>query len=85
LENKVADALSRQPEPLQLQAISSSTPKWLEIIIEGYTKDHDAKQLLTELSLTGSSDKGFTLTDASSNIRTEFGWEIILKHIKLFF
>lgn len=63
MENKAVDALSRQPEPLQLQAISSSKPKWLEIIIEGYTKDKDAKMLLIELSLTDSNDKGFTLTD----------------------
>jgi hypothetical protein len=63
LENKAADALSRQPKSVQLNAISTSTPKWLEIIVEGYSKDDDTKQLLTELSITGSNDKGFTLTD----------------------
>ena len=63
LENKAANALSRQPEPTQLTAISTSTPKWLETIIEGYTKDDATKQLLTELSITGSNDKGFPLTD----------------------
>jgi hypothetical protein len=62
-DNKVADALSRQTEPLQLAAISTNTPKWLEIILEGYNQDDQTKQLLTELSLTGSNDKGFTLTD----------------------
>jgi hypothetical protein len=46
-----------------LTAISTSTPKWLEIILEGYTQDEQTKQLLTELSLTGSNDKGFSLTD----------------------
>jgi hypothetical protein len=33
LDNKAVDALSRQPKLQQLHAISSSTPKWLEIII----------------------------------------------------
>ena len=63
LENKVADALSRQAEPSTVAAISTSTPRWLEIIVEGYTKDDQTKQLLTELSITGSNDKGFSLSD----------------------
>lgn len=63
LENKAADALSRQPETLHLNAVSTSTPKWLEIIVDGYTKDDATKQLLTELTLTGSNDRGFTLSD----------------------
>jgi hypothetical protein len=56
-DNKVADALSRQTEPLQLAAISTSTPKWLEIILEGYNQDDQTKQLLTELSLTSSNGR----------------------------
>jgi len=40
-----------------------STPKWLETVIEGYQLDHKTKELLAELSLTGSNDKGYTLTD----------------------
>ena len=63
LENKAVDALSRQAEPSSLAAISASTPKWLEIILEGYQQDDQTKQLLTELSITGSNDKGFTLND----------------------
>ena len=63
LENKVADALSRQAEPSTIAAISTSTPRWLEIIVEGYTKDNQTKQLLIELSITGSNDKGFSLSD----------------------
>jgi hypothetical protein len=46
-----------------LTAISTSTPKWLEIILEGYTQDEQTKQLLTKFSLTGSNDNGFSLTD----------------------
>ena len=63
LENKAADALSRQAKPSSLAAISARTPKWLEIILEGYQQDDQTKQLLTELSITGSNDKGFTLSD----------------------
>ena len=63
LENKAADALSRQAEPSTVAAISTSTPRWLEIIVEGYTKDDQTKQLFTELSITRSNDKGFTLSD----------------------
>ena len=63
LENKAADALSWQAEPSTVVAIFTSTPKWLEIIVEGYTKDDQTKQLLTKLSITGSNDKGFSLSD----------------------
>lgn len=44
-------------------AISSSTPRWLEIIIEGYQQDESTKQLLSELAVTGTNDKGFSLVD----------------------
>jgi hypothetical protein len=63
VNNSVAVALSRQDQPEQMQAMSTCRPKWLEIIVEGYQKDPDAKQLLTELSITGSNDKGFQLQD----------------------
>ncbi|WVZ94694.1 LOW QUALITY PROTEIN: hypothetical protein U9M48_040559 [Paspalum notatum var. saurae] len=51
-DNRVADALSRR---------STSTPCWLEVIIKGYQNDPRAQ--LTELSLTGSNDRGYSLTD----------------------
>jgi hypothetical protein len=35
LENKAADALSRQGPQHELQALSGSIPKWIEIVIEG--------------------------------------------------
>ena len=63
LDNRAADALSRKHHPEQLYAISTSKPKWLEIIVEAYQKDPPTKQLLTELSLTQSNDKGFSLQD----------------------
>jgi len=61
LENKAADALSRQPADTSLLAVFVSTPRWLEIIIDGYQQDPSTQQLLTELALTGTNDKGFSL------------------------
>lgn len=55
--NKAADALSRKQSHDEVYAMSSSTPKWLEIIIEGYQQDDSTKKLLSELSVMGSNDK----------------------------
>jgi hypothetical protein len=58
-ENKAADALSRQTQQSEVLAISISTPKWLETVIDHYQEDPKTKDLFTELSLTGTNDKGF--------------------------
>jgi hypothetical protein len=58
-ENKAADALSRQTQQSKVLAISISTPKWLETVIDHYQEDPKTKDLFTELSLTGTNDKGF--------------------------
>lgn len=63
LDNKAADALSRQLDQMQLEAISVSTPRWLEIVVEGYQHDEATKQLLAELAVTGHDDKGFSLVE----------------------
>jgi hypothetical protein len=63
LDNKAADALSRKVIYDETHAISVNTPRWLEIIEEGYTQDEQTKLLLTELSVSGSNDKGFSLKD----------------------
>jgi hypothetical protein len=58
-DNRAANALSRQevatsttPLDQHVFAISTATPRWLEIVIEGYQADPQSKALLTELSLT---------------------------------
>jgi hypothetical protein len=61
--NKAADALSRNCPQDSICAISVIKPKWMEIIIEGYQQDTQAKQLLTELSLCPQNDKGYSLVD----------------------
>jgi hypothetical protein len=64
-DNLAADALSRkQPADANFQeaenhVVSECKPKWLEIVVEGYTKDPEAKQLLTELGITGNNSKGY--------------------------
>lgn len=63
MDNKVADALSRQPDSPQAHAISASTPRWLEIVVEGYQQDADTKQLLSELAVSRANEKGFSLKD----------------------
>jgi hypothetical protein len=63
LDNKVVDALSRQPDLQQLVVVSTSTLRWLEVFVEGYQKDDSTRQLLAELALTGTNDKGFSLVD----------------------
>jgi hypothetical protein len=55
--------LSRSTSTEELSAISECKLRWLEIIVEGYEKDSETKQLLTELCVTGSNSKGFTLSD----------------------
>lgn len=63
LDNRVVDALSRKEGHQEVHAMSISKPKWLEIVLEGYQKDETTKQLLIELSISGTNDKGFSLTD----------------------
>lgn len=63
MENKAADALSRKQIHEEVFVVSSSKPRWLEIIVEGYHQDNPTKQLLTELSLIGTNDKGFSLVE----------------------
>lgn len=43
-------------------AVSEITPRWLEIITEGYMKNEKDKQLLTELSVSSPNKQGFSLT-----------------------
>ncbi|KAK1652704.1 hypothetical protein QYE76_070509 [Lolium multiflorum] len=59
--NVAADSLSRRPLPIC--AVSVARPRWMEIVIEGYTKDEKTKQLYTELSIQNSNDQGFSLVD----------------------
>jgi transposase InsO family protein len=63
-ENKAADALSRiTKQEEEVIALSTAVPKWLETMAEGYLQDKSSKDLLTELSVSGSNAQGYTLSD----------------------
>jgi hypothetical protein len=61
--NLAADALSRQLDGESLSAISSATPAWLDNLQNGYQDDPHCQQLLAELSINSSNDKGFSLSN----------------------
>ena len=60
-ENSAADALSRTDNATELYNISLCRPRWLEIIVEGYSADPNAKQMLQELSLQSPNAQGYSL------------------------
>lgn len=59
--NTAADALSRVLGNNELLAISMVTPSWLDKLQLGYEDNEEAKQLLTELSLSSPNDRGYSL------------------------
>lgn len=63
VHNGAADALSRCPaqDLGPVMAIFECIPSWVQKLQEGYKDDSDTKQLLTEFSVNGSNDKGYTL------------------------
>jgi hypothetical protein len=62
--NRVADALSRHPDPPDnLLALSSNTPSWLVKVQESYTHNEKAKQMLASLTLGPQVVPHFTLTE----------------------
>lgn len=61
--NSAADSLSRKTADMDSHAVVVTRPRWLEIVVEGYGKDSDTKNLLQELCLNPSNDQGYTLKD----------------------
>jgi hypothetical protein len=63
-DNRVADALSRHPQPTEsLLAISQLYPAWISDISSLYQQHPDAKELLTRLAITSSADDKYVLRD----------------------
>lgn len=60
-ENKVADALSRVAHCIELSAISTSTPIWIQEVINSYELDTHAQELLQELAIQSPNTQGFSL------------------------
>jgi hypothetical protein len=64
LDNRVADALSRNPALTNdhLMTISHSTPVWLEEVVKGYQLDTQAQKLLAKLAISSPFEQ-FSLRD----------------------
>ena len=62
-ENQVVYALSRRDHPQQLNAVSSPTHVWLDQLRLWSPTDPEAKALLSQLLLDGSSRPPFQLKD----------------------
>lgn len=61
--NSASDALSCKASELDCQVVYVSRPCWMEIVVEGYGKDPETKQLLTELALNPTDEQGCTFKD----------------------
>lgn len=60
--NTAADALSRRPHAeSQVLALSCAQPSWLEEIVQSYTADAKAQELLQQLSVQPDSKPNFQL------------------------
>ncbi|CAO2151592.1 unnamed protein product [Urochloa humidicola] len=63
-ENKVADALSRKStHDASCSALSSSIPKWIEEVVEGYQHDDKALSMIAKLVIDPQAIPQYTLHD----------------------
>jgi hypothetical protein len=64
-DNRVADALSRQPHSTsaEINAMATVVPAWLEEVIQGYVHDDNSQNLITQLLVDADAVPGFTLRD----------------------
>jgi len=62
VDNGAADALSRCPSS-QLVALSVCQAQWLETVVESYSQDTRAQELLAKLAMAPDLVTNFTLRD----------------------
>ncbi|WVZ78975.1 hypothetical protein U9M48_026610 [Paspalum notatum var. saurae] len=60
-ENIAADALSRLPHLMALQSVSVVQPVWLQEVLNSYTTDSRAQQLLAQLAVHSPSEEGYSI------------------------
>lgn len=61
-DNRVAGALSRRPHSTdQLLAVSTCAPSWTTDIIQGYSRDLQAQELLSKLTLAPNAVPHYSL------------------------
>jgi hypothetical protein len=58
----VADALSRVGYTFSIQSTFAVVPVWIREVLNSYTMDDAAHQLLQELAVVSLNDKGFSLS-----------------------
>lgn len=63
-ENRVADALSRKSmHDSTCAAISTSTPVWIQSVLDGYQQDSQALSLIAKLAIDPQAVSNYTLVD----------------------
>jgi hypothetical protein len=60
-ENIAADALSRVGHMMAIQAVSSIQPAWIQEVLNSYTTDSNAQQLLQQLAISSPDQQGYHL------------------------
>jgi hypothetical protein len=64
VENKMVDALSRTiHSSSELNVVSSVTPTWVQLVMDTYSNDATAKELLANLALSPYALPDYTLND----------------------
>lgn len=61
-ENTVADGLSRVSHLMTIPAVSTVTPIWIQEVLNSYTTDPTAQELLAKLSIHSPDEQGFSLS-----------------------
>ena len=60
-DNIVANALSIVGHMMAIQAVSSVQPAWIQEVLNSYTADTQAQQLLQRLAVTSLDNQGYIL------------------------
>jgi hypothetical protein len=60
-ENKATDALSRVGHLMGVTVVSAIQPQWIQEVINSYTTDEVAQQLLAKLAMHSPDEQGFSL------------------------
>jgi hypothetical protein len=60
-ENVAANALSRIPALMQIQACAEVKPLWIQEVINSYATDQFAQDLLAQLAVSSPDSQGYSL------------------------
>ncbi|WVZ83940.1 hypothetical protein U9M48_031034 [Paspalum notatum var. saurae] len=71
-DNVAADALSRVNHLMVLQAVSAVQPAWLQEVLNSYTTDSRAQELLAQLVVHSPNAKGYSLDQGLIKYKGKF-------------